>query len=113
MILPYRGKGNLLVNGRLRGEEPPCFLACTFRHGDQLCAPARLWWAGAATTSVKAMEMNRGPRPVYGGPGRMKLKKLPLNDTVRGVQGSCGPLVGVHRIETVGPLVLSVTKEQR
>ena len=31
----------------------------------------------------------------------------------RGVQGSLGPLVGVHRIETVGPLVLSVTKEQR
>ena len=31
----------------------------------------------------------------------------------RGVQGSIGPLVGVHRIETVGPLVLSVTKEQR
>ena len=35
------------------------------------------------------------------------------DQTPRGVQGSRGPLVGVHRIETVGPLVLSVTKEQR
>ena len=59
------------------------------------------------------MEMHVVRRPVYGGPGRMKLKKAPRNAIVRGVQGSCGPLVGVHRIETVGPLVLSVTKEQR
>ena len=62
---------------------------------------------------VKVMEMQVGPRPVYGGPGRMKLKKTLHNIIVRGVQGSVGPLVGVHRIETVGPLVLSVTKEQR
>ena len=31
----------------------------------------------------------------------------------RGVQGSSGPLVGGRRIETAGPLILSVTKEQR
>ena len=31
----------------------------------------------------------------------------------RGVQGSRGPLVGGRRIETAGPLVLSVMKEQR
>ena len=59
------------------------------------------------------METHLGPRPVKGGPGRMKLKKPPHNIIVWGVQGSVGPLVGVHRIETVGPLVLSVTKEQR
>ncbi len=59
------------------------------------------------------METHVGPRPVKGGPGRMKLKKLPHNVIVRGVQGSRGPLVGGRRIETAGPLVLSVTKEQR
>ena len=59
------------------------------------------------------METHLVRRPVYGGPGRMKLKKLPRNAILRGVQGSCGPLVGGRRIETAGPLVLSVTKEQR
>ena len=62
---------------------------------------------------VKNMETHLVRRPVYGGAARMNLKKPPHNVIVRGVQGSFGPLVGVHRIETVGPLVLSVTKEQR
>ena len=77
MILPYRGKGNLLILGR------PC-----------------------------GMEMHQGQRPVYGGAPRMGVKNRPRNDTVRGVQGSRGPLVGGRRIETAGPLVLSVMKEQ-
>ena len=59
-------------------------------HGDARRAPARQGWAGADA-----------------------VEKAPRNDTVRGVQGSCGPLVGGRRIETAGPLVLSVTKEQR
>ena len=59
-------------------------------YGDVRCAPARQGWAGADA-----------------------VEKAPRNDTVRGVQGSCGPLVGGRRIETAGPLVLSVTKEQR
>ena len=58
-------------------------------NGDARRAPARQGWAGAD--------------------GR----KNPATDqTSRGVQGSCGPLVGGRRIETAGPLVLSVTKEQ-
>ena len=39
-------------------------------YGEELRAPARLRWGGAATTSVKAMETHFVPRPVYGGPGR-------------------------------------------
>ena len=70
-------------------------------YGEELRAPARLWWAGAAAADVKVMEMHQGPRPVYGGPGRHPLK-IAANATTRGVQGSRGPLVGVHRIETVG-----------
>ena len=90
MILPYKGKRDLLINGRHRKN-----------YGD------------APDAVVKVMEMQVGPRPVYGGPGRMKLKKTPHNIIVRGVQGSRGPLVGGRRIETAGPLVLSVMKEQR
>ena len=59
-------------------------------NGDARCAPARQGWAGADGRKYSAADQPS-----------------------RGVQGSCGPLVGVHRIETVGPLVLSVTKEQR
>ena len=58
-------------------------------YGDAPCAPARLRWAGADA-----------------------VEKAPRNDTVWGVQGSFGPLVGGRRIETAGPLVLSVMKEQ-
>ena len=59
------------------------------------------------------METHLVRRPVYGGPARQERIKKPRKAILRGVQGSRGPLVGVHRIETVGPLVLSVTKEQR
>ena len=90
MILPYRGKGNFRINGGLCGEEPPVFW------------PVRT-----------DMETHLVRRPVYGGPARQERIKKPRKAILRGVQGSCGPLVGVHRIETVGPLVLSVTKEQR
>ena len=38
---------------------------------------------------------------------------MPRKAILRGVQGSRGPLVGGRRIETAGPLVLSVMKEQR
>ena len=58
------------------------------------------------------MEMHQGRRPVYGGAPRQP-PKIAANATTRGVQGSCGPLVGGRRIETAGPLVLSVMKEQR
>ena len=59
-------------------------------HGDARRAAPRLRW-GAAD-------------------GRIN----PAADQIsRGVQGSCGPLVGGRRIETAGPLVLSVMKEQR
>ena len=57
------------------------------------------------------MEMHQGRRPVYGGAPRHP-PKIAANATTRGVQGSCGPLVGGRRIETAGPLVLSVMKEQ-
>ena len=57
------------------------------------------------------MEKNFGRRPVKGGPARQG-PKIDANATTRGVQGSRGPLVGGRRIETAGPLVLSVTKEQ-
>ena len=77
MILPYRDKGNLLIQGRQCG-----------------------------------MEMHAVRRPVKGGPARHQ-PKIAANATTRGVQGSCGPLVGGRRIETAGPLVLSVMKEQR
>ena len=59
-------------------------------YGDACRAPARQGWAGAD--------------------GR---KYLGADEPSRGVQGSCGPLVGGRRIETAGPLVLSVMKEQR
>ena len=39
-------------------------------------------------------------------------KYLDADEISRGVQGSSGPLVGGRRIETAGPLVLSVMKEQ-
>ena len=81
-------------------------------YGDPLCAPARQGWAGAAATSVKVMEMHQGRRPVYGGAPQHP-PKIASNAILRGVQGSCGPLVGGRRIETAGPLVLSVMKEQR
>ena len=61
---------------------------------------------------VKVMEMQVGRRPVYGGAPQHP-PKIAANATTRGVQGSCGPLVGGRRIETAGPLVLSVMKEQR
>ena len=79
--------------------------------------------------------MHQGRRPVYGGAPRNRPRKgygdaqraparqgwagadgrkyLDVNEISRGVQGSRGPLVGGRRIETAGPLVLSVMKEQR
>ena len=81
-------------------------------YGDAQRAPARQGWAGAAADGVKAMEMHAVRRPVYGGAPR-HLPKIAANATTRGVQGSRGPLVGGRRIETAGPLVLSVMKEQR
>ena len=50
LTLRYKGKGNLLIDGRHRKD-----------------------YGGAPATSVKAMEMHQGPRPVYGGPGRIGL----------------------------------------
>ena len=67
---------------------------------------------GFPVTSVKAMEMQVGRRPVYGGAPQHP-PKIAANASTRGVQGSRGPLVGGRRIETAGPLVLSVMKEQR
>ena len=90
MILPYRGRGHLLINGGLRGVEMHQRGRQRKGYGDAPCAPVRLRWAGADA-----------------------VEKAPRNDTVWGVQGSFGPLVGGRRIETAGPLVLSVTKEQR
>ena len=51
--------------------------------------------------NVKAMEMQVGRRPVYGGAPQHP-PKIAANATTRGVQGSCGPLVGGRRIETAG-----------
>ena len=91
MILPYKGKGNFLIKGG------PC--------GAELCP---------ALCPVRSdMETPLVRRPVKGGPARMLVKKWPRKAILRGVQGSCGPLVGGRRIETAGPLVLSVMKEQR
>ena len=87
-------------------------MACAYRYGDARCAPARQGWAGVPDAIVKVMEMHQGRRPVYGGAPRQP-PKIATNATTRGVQGSCGPLVGGRRIETAGPLVLSVMKEQR
>ena len=98
-----RGEAGFVVSPRSRRRKG---------HGDAPCAPARQGWAGAAAASVKVMEMQVGRRPVYGGAPRHPLK-IAANATTRGVQGSCGPLVGGRRIETAGPLVLSVMKEQR
>ena len=97
--------------GRVRGC-PQC-AGCRKRkgNGDARCAPARQGWAGAAAASVKVMEMHQGRRPVYGGAPQHP-PKIAANATTRGVQGSRGPLVGGRRIETAGPLVLSVMKEQ-
>ena len=92
LTLRYKDKENLLINGRPRNG-----------HGDAHCAPA---------ARVKVMETHLVRRPVYGGPAQHP-PKIAANTTTRGVQGSCGPLVGGRRIETAGPLVLSVMKEQR
>ena len=62
--------------------------------------------------NVKVMETHVVRRPVKGGPARQP-PKIASKAILRGVQGSCGPLVGGRRIETAGPLVLSVMKEQR
>ena len=59
MILPYRGKGNLLINGRQRKD-----------YRDVPWASARQGWADASAADVKGMETHPGPRPVKGGPGR-------------------------------------------
>ena len=77
MILPYRGRGNFLIKGG------PC--------GAELCP--------ALCPVPSDMEMHQGRRPVYGGAARQERIKKPRNDTVRGVQGSRGPLVGGRRIE--------------
>ena len=70
LTLRYRGKGDLLIKGGLRGETPPCLSACAYRYGDERRAPARQGWAGAAAAGVKVMEMHEGRRPVYGGAPR-------------------------------------------
>ena len=57
---------------------------------------------------VMAMETHLVRRPVKGGPARQERTKKPRKAILRGVQGSRGPLVGGRRIETAGPLVLSV-----
>ena len=101
MILPYRGKGHLLINGGLRGVEMHQRGRQRKGYGDARCAPARQGWAGAAAAGVKVMEMQVGRRPVYGGAPRHP-PKIAANATTRGVQGSCGPLVGGRRIETAG-----------
>ena len=80
-------------------------------YGEELRAAPRQGWGAAPAAGVKVMEMHVVPRPVYGGPGRHP-SKIAANATTRGVQGSRGPLVGGRRIETAGPLVLSVMKEQ-
>ena len=68
MILPYRGKGHLLINGGLRGVGMHQRGRQRKGHGDARCAPARQGWAGAAPARVKVMEMHQGRRPVYGAP---------------------------------------------
>ena len=73
-------------------------------YGDARCA---------LTAGVKAMEMHVGRPARQGWAGADGRKNPAADQPSRGDQGSRGPLVGVHRIETVGPLVLSVTKEQR
>ena len=80
MILPYRDKGNLLINGRHRKD-----------YGGAPWAPPRLRWGGAATTSVKVMEMHVGPRPVKGGPGRTGVKTRPLTTPHGGSRGPVDP----------------------
>ena len=64
---------------------------------------------GAA--GVRVMETHLVRRPVKGGPARHP-PKIASKAILWGVQGSRGPLVGGRRIETAGPLVLSVMKEQ-
>ena len=57
-----RGEAGFVVSPRSRRRKG---------HGDAPCAPARQGWAGAAAASVKAMEMQVGRRPVYGGAPRI------------------------------------------
>ena len=78
LTLRYRDKGNLLINGRHRKD-----------YRDAPCAAPRLRWGAAATTSVKAMEMHQGPRPVYGGPGLMGVN---IWTQTKSHGGSRGPL---------------------
>ncbi len=70
MILPYRGRENLLINGGLCGVEMHQRGRQRKGYGDARCAPARQGWAGAAPARVKVMEMHQGRRPVYGGAPR-------------------------------------------
>ena len=68
LTLRYKGKGNLLIDGRHRKD-----------------------YGGAPATSVKAMEMHQGPRPVKGGPGLMGVKTRPLTKPHGGSRGPVDP----------------------
>ena len=80
LTLRYSDKGNLLINGRHRKD-----------YGDAPWAPPRLRWAGASATSVKAMEMHVGPRPVKGGPGRTGVNSWVQTKSHGGSRGPVDP----------------------
>ena len=103
MILPYRGKGNFLIKGGPCGVElRPALWPVPFDM--EMHAVRRPVKGGPARMpqTLKIMETHLVRRPVYGGAARQERIKKPRNDTVRGVQGSRGPLVGGRRIETAG-----------
>ena len=69
MILPYRDKGNLLINGSLCGKET--HLA---------------FWP-----ILSDMEMHAVRRPVKGGPARTGVKTRPLTNPHGGSRGPVDP----------------------
>ncbi len=60
-------------------------------YGDVPWASARPGWADAPDAVVKVMEMQVGPRPVYGGPGRTGVKTRPLTHPHGGSRGPVDP----------------------
>ena len=80
MILPYKGKRDLLINGRHRKN-----------YGDAPWAAARQGWADAPAADVKVMEMHRWPRPVKGGPGLMGVNIWVQTKSHGGSRGPADP----------------------
>ena len=113
-----QGSCGPLVGGRRIETVGPLVLSvtkeqrCIEKMSKKKLQRCRQGQGGCGGAGVKAMEMHQGRRPVYGGAPRHP-PKIASNAISRGVQGSRGPLVGGRRIETAGPLVLSVMKEQR